>query len=64
MSDVNIPLYCEDCVNCESDGYVMVGTDETGGGPEESYNCKADRNMSHYWFYKKFCPDFQGYGCY
>lgn len=60
MGEVNIPLYCLDCTHCEDAGDVMVG-DEAGGGPEESYNCKKDRNMSHYWFHDKECPDFASY---
>jgi len=58
MSEVNIPLYCLDCVSCESAGDIVVGTDSTGGGPEPSYNCRENRNMSHYWYHDKSCPGY------
>ena len=58
MGEVNIPLYCLECLNCKSDGDRMVGSDDCGGGPEPSYICKKDRNMSHYWYHGKSCPDY------
>jgi hypothetical protein len=35
----------------------MVGTDATGGGPEDSYTCKKERNMFHYLYHGTQCPD-------
>lgn len=59
MPYVNIPLYCDECIHCKCEGEVMVGSDDCGGGPEESFSCKKDRNMSYYWFYDNTCcPDF------
>ena len=58
MGEVNIPLYCLDCENIKSKKDVMVGSNETGGGPESSYGCKKGRNMSHYWYHGTHCPDY------
>jgi len=58
---INIPLYCEKCRHCLRQGDIMVGTDKTGGGPEDSYSCTKNRNMTHYWFHNTNCPDFEDY---
>jgi hypothetical protein len=58
MATVNCPIYCLDCVHSHYAGEMMVGTDATGGGPEDSYDCMKDRNMEHYWFHHKRCPDY------
>ena len=54
---VDIPMYCDDCDNCRRAGDIMVGTDATGGGPEESFTCEKDRNMSYYFRRDDHCPD-------
>jgi len=53
----NYPMYCLRCINCQYAGEVMVGTDATGGGPEDSYTCKKERNMFHYLYHGTQCPD-------
>jgi hypothetical protein len=58
MAEVNFPVYCLDCLNSRYAGDIMVGTDDEGGGPESSYDCKKDRNMIHYWYHDKSCPDY------
>jgi hypothetical protein len=57
MGEVNIPLYCLDCIHSRYDGDRMVGSYAYGGGPEASYLCKKDRNMIHYWYHSKSCPE-------
>lgn len=55
---MNIPWYCLECTHCQSCGEVMVGTDETGGGPEESYKCSKGWNMGYFWWHdREKCPD-------
>jgi len=36
----------------------MVGSDDCGGGPEESYDCMKDRNMYYFWYNSIPCPDY------
>ena len=57
----NMPHYCEDCSFCRSEGAIMVGTDDTGGGPEEAYSCSKTWNMFYYKYHKVQCPDFDGW---
>lgn len=57
--EVNFPSYCINCAHRKYEGMVMVGSDSCGGGPEESYSCRKDRNMVHYWYHSVPCPDYQ-----
>ena len=53
----DIPMYCDDCIHIINQGTIMVGTDESGGGPEESFSCDKGRNMSYYHYNGEQCPD-------
>lgn len=59
MATVNCPFYCTDCIHSHYDGDIMVGSDATGGGPEESYSCRKGRDMEHYWFHDIPCPEYE-----
>jgi len=60
---VDIPLYCDECIHCKEEGDLMVGTDESGGGPEPSFSCNKDRNMGYYDYHRNItCPEYdEGY---
>ena len=49
MATPDIPSKCEDCVNIKSVGDRMVGTDDTGGGPEEFFTCSKGWNLERLW---------------
>ena len=44
----DLSFKCENCMHHRSIGYRMVGTDETGGGPEEFYVCNKGIEPSIY----------------
>ena len=55
----DIPRYCDECIHCKSQGEIMVGSDSTGGGPEESFSCDKGRNMTYYCYNSaEICPDY------
>jgi len=55
---VDTPLYCDECIHCKRAGEMMVGSDATGGGPEEAFTCEKDRVMDYYCFHQEeTCPD-------
>jgi hypothetical protein len=48
---------CWDCVNSKSEGEFMVGSDATGGGPEEFVSCKKGHNQIALRIKQFTCPD-------
>lgn len=42
---VDIREQCYECPQIKAEGEIQVGC-QLGGGPEEAYSCKLNRNMS------------------
>lgn len=55
---VNTPIYCDNCVNCRTEGDVMVGSPSKGGGPEPSFSCRKGENMTYYYLNNIRCASY------
>ena len=57
MSDnIGTARICDKCIYLKYVGDIMVGSVESGG-PEPSYRCLKNRNLSYYMLDRGVCPD-------
>jgi hypothetical protein len=58
MDSINdVSALCWECNHCKPEGEHMVGTDATGGGPEDFVSCKKGWNQIGLRMSGRVCPD-------